>query len=96
MADESQRIREILERLHRELHGATDLDPQVADRVASLAGEIRDALDNDALDKDDHPTADHPSVSERLGEVAVQFEESHPTLATTLTRLIDVLAQLGI
>jgi len=96
MADESQRIRDILDRLHQELHGAADLDPQVADRVASLAREIRDALDQDPLDQDDHATADHPSVSERLGEVAVQFEESHPTLATTLARLIDVLTQLGI
>ncbi|MFV2067961.1 MAG: DUF4404 family protein [Pirellulales bacterium] len=91
MAEDSQRIRDILEQLHRELDGAADIDPQVADRVASVVVEIRNALD-----QDDHPAVGHPSMTERLTEAAVQFEESHPTLSATVTRLIDILAQMGI
>lgn len=91
MGHDPQRIREILEQLRRELDGAADLDPEVAQRVAKVADEI-----DRAIDQEDRPSAGHPSVTERLTEVAVQFEESHPTLSAAVARLIDGLAQMGI
>jgi hypothetical protein len=42
------------------------------------------------------PETPHGSLSERLSNATLQFEESHPTLATTLARVIDALNNLGI
>ena len=45
----------------------------------------------------DVPSSSEPaSTTETLDAAAVHFSETHPTLADTLRRLIDVLAQMGI
>ena len=91
MPDDRQRLRETVEKLQAQLKEAQSLDPKVAaclretiaDIQASLAGERR------------KPSGGR-SLADRLSEVALDFEASHPTLAGTVGSIIDALARMGI
>jgi hypothetical protein len=83
------RLQKLLAELHRELSGATAIDPvsrrmldQVLADVRELAGESRGAIPG--------------SATAQLQEAALRLEAEHPRLATALGQLGDTLAKLGI
>jgi F0F1-type ATP synthase membrane subunit b/b' len=87
----NDKIKQTLDELGRQLTDVENLDPEVIQRLASMVAEVQSKLDDEQGEQEDHQT-----IAERLREATIQFEESHPTLASTVERLIDTLGQMGI
>lgn len=91
MSDQTDKLKATLDQLHAQLEEvATELDEGLKSRLKEAIGEIETVLDQESEEK---PTA---TLSKRMKEATSQFEQSHPTIAGTLERLADVLAQMGI
>ena len=91
----STELRKQLESLHQELakSGRIDspIDAQSRELLVTVLNDISRLLDPSQPD----PT-DERSLTERLDEVAVQFEAEHPTLGAAIRRVVDTLAKAGI
>jgi len=101
MATEREQLRQTLDQLHQQLQGAKDLDPQLAAQLRTTTAEIEQKLSAigsapPAAAVEQAEPQEEESFQDSLQQAAVHFEESHPTLYGTVSRLIDVLAQLGI
>ena len=91
MALASDNLQAPADALHQQLEQADSVDPELAAKLNEVAGEIRDVLQSQGVESQD----DH-TVSQRMGDAAVHFEETHPQLSMTLSRFIDTLGQMGI
>jgi len=87
----NENLRATLAHLHEQLHGAEALDPDVRADLRAAVAEIEDALEAAS-----GRSLDEPSLRDRLSELTLQFEESHPNLAAAVGRVVDTLANLGI
>ena len=74
-----------LERLERD-----EIDPGSRDALMLLLNDLTRLLGAASLDNDDHPLTD------RLEQLAVNFEAEHPAVGTAVRQLIDALAKAGI
>jgi hypothetical protein len=92
MTLDREKLQQTLAELHAQLDEAESLDADLADQLRAAAGDIERTLDK----QQPAGETDAASTPEILEEAAVQFEQSHPTIAGTVRRLIDVLAQMGI
>ena len=91
MSQPTEQLQQTLDQLHEQLAAAgADLDQATQDRLQTALEEIKQTLGVPT------ETEANDSVVERLREAEIQFEQSHPTLAGTVRRLVDVLAQMGI
>ena len=109
MTIDTERLRHTLEQLHQQLDQAESLDPEVAAQLEATINDLRATLARRAeaeraelenppaetAREEDDETDEH-SLAYRLGEAEQYFESSHPTLANTVKRLVDILAQMGI
>jgi Domain of unknown function (DUF4404) len=91
MSDQRNRLRQTLAQLEAQLENADTLDPAVAERSRALVADIRRSLESG-----EPQPAQAASLTRRLGEAALEFEASHPTLAGTVGSVIDALGQMGI
>ncbi len=89
MSAQTERLQATLSDLHEQLAGIDRLDPAQRDQLAAALQEIQAAL---AAKK----KAGSESTMRRLGEMAREFEDSHPGLSTTIGGLINTLANSGI
>jgi Domain of unknown function (DUF4404) len=89
MSDQQQRLKATLDDLHQQLAGVEQLDPAQQAQLSATLQEIQTALAG-------KKSASSESVMRRLGEMAREFEDSHPALATTIGGLINTLANSGI
>ena len=80
-----------LEALHAELARTNRIDRESRDLLVTVLNDISRVLDPSQADP-----ASERSLTERLDEVAVQFEAEHPTLGTAIRRVVDTLAKAGI
>jgi Domain of unknown function (DUF4404) len=76
--------------LHTELTRTNVVDREARDLLVTLLNDISRLLETKPAAQDEH------SLSERLDEVAVQFEAEHPQLSTAIRRVVDTLAKAGI
>jgi hypothetical protein len=94
MSDDRKKLGETLTLLRQQLaaaEGSGELQPGVATRLRGAVGELEDLLEGSPAEVDTtSPRSDY------LSEAVAHFEQSHPTLAGTVQRLIDLLAQMGI
>lgn len=74
-----------LERLDRD-----DIDAGSRDALMLLLNDLTRLLGAASLDNEDHP------LTERLEQLAVNFEAEHPNVGTAVRQLIDALAKAGI
>ena len=74
-----------LERLDRD-----EIDSRTRDALMLLLNDLTRLLGAASLDNDDHP------LTERLEQLAVNFEAEHPNVGTAVRQLIDALAKAGI
>jgi hypothetical protein len=81
-----------LESLHGELARTNKIDRESRELLATVLNDISRLLDPSKPD----PTDNERSLTERLDEIAVQFEAEHPTLGTAIRRVVDTLAKAGI
>ena len=87
----SQDLNKHLEALHTELARTTKIDRESRDLLVTVLNDISRVLDPSQANP-----SDERSLTERLDEVAVQFEAEHPTLGTAIRRVVDTLAKAGI
>jgi hypothetical protein len=92
MPEDGERLRRTLTELHEELESSGAIDPGLRDPLREVLHEIQDALDRSDTEARTHGA----SLSERLQEMALEFERDHPTLAGTLNRLTHALSSMGI
>lgn len=91
-----RRLRETLSELHRELERTDAGDAQARQRVEEAAREIDAWLERTGPESGRPDEDAEESVGDRLRDAALRFEEEHPTLASTVRRVIDALSDLGI
>ena len=84
-------LRERLTSLHTELARTRAVDPQSRELLITLLGDITRLLGpTTAL------TEEQRSLTQRLDELAVEFEAEHPALGAALRQVVDTLAKAGI
>lgn len=91
---ERQQLRERLAELHAELEQTDSVGADSRELLRDVMDEIRGVLER--AGDEPHGADQHESLLERLRESAREFEESHPRLATTVGRVVDALASMGI
>lgn len=74
-----------LERLDRD-----SIDPGTRESLMLLLNDLTRLLGAAALDNEQHP------LTERLEQLAVNFEAEHPAVGTAVRQLVDALAKAGI
>jgi hypothetical protein len=94
MNGDRDQLRQTLEQLRRQLNQAERLDPEAEAQLRATLDDIHAALDK-RTEAGTAP-AEEPTLANRLNEAEASFEAEHPTLAGTLQRLADLLAQIGI
>lgn len=83
-------LRKQLESLHGELARTNSVDRESRELLVTLLEDISRLLES-------QPAASgEQSLTERLDEIAVQFEAEHPALGTAIRRVVDTLAKAGI
>jgi hypothetical protein len=82
-------LRKQLESLHGELARTKSVDRDSRELLIALLDDISRLLES-------KPSATEHSLTERLDELAVQFEAEHPALGTAIRRVVDTLAKAGI
>lgn len=88
MSRDADALRTTIDHLHEQLAGAEALDSEMRGALEAALADIRTRLEEDAEDES--------SLGERLAELTRQFEESHPSLAEAIGRVVDALSRMGI
>jgi hypothetical protein len=88
MANDVDQLRSKLEHLQQQLAGTDELKPETREQLAEILADVQRVLAG--------KSGKDASISARLSEAAVEFEEQHPTLAGTLGSVIDALSRMGI
>ena len=78
----------LLRKVHNELEDTERVSAEERQLLAELMTDIRAQLGDDG-------GTEH-SLPDRLGDAVEQFNQSHPTLAFALRRVMDALAKMGI
>lgn len=81
-------LREAVRQLEHELHQTEDLAPDLRARLAEVGREIDDALGEEFPGDE--------GLGEKLRDLLLALETSHPTLTTTLDAITRQLSRLGI
>ena len=83
-----KQLTELLQQVHDEL----ETHKSVSDEQRVLMRDLMEDINRTLGDDDDE---DH-GIGDRLNEAVDDFQQSHPTLAFALRRVIDALARMGI
>jgi len=86
-----QDLRELLEKVHRELEQTEATDEAGRERLRYLEADIRSLLERTG----DTTETDEPML-ERLQESIDHFETSHPQLTMMLSQMMTILSNAGI
>lgn len=81
-------LKEAVRNLEQELHETKDLDPDLRARLAEVGRDIDEALGEEFSDGD--------GLGEKLRDLLLALETSHPTLTTTVDAITRQLSRLGI
>ena len=81
-------LHDTLARLHAELEGAGAIDAELRAELEQALEEIREVVERDR--------AVEPSLGERLEELALRFEQSHPLLTQSIAGVVRALGAMGI
>jgi predicted transcriptional regulator len=86
---EQQKLRDLLENLHRELEQVDSVDETTVAVLSSLREDIRKLVDDKGAVEESEP------LVERLNEAIDHFEIEHPKLSMTIQHVLDSLARMG-
>src|SRR5262245_31139577 len=102
MAEKSDLLRDTIGQLQEQLSAAGAIDPEVRRMLAEAVAEMQltlHGLDQPATEQS-APTEEElgcsRSLADWMSQAARHFEASHPTLADTLSKIVDLLVQMGI
>jgi uncharacterized heparinase superfamily protein len=87
-----RQLRDRLEHLHAELAKTDAVDDASRELLADVLGDIQQLLDRSGEERPHEPQG----LVDRLRDATRQFEESHPTLAAAVGRVMDTLSNMGI
>lgn len=99
MTDKAERLRAAIAELERELQDLEETDPEARELLKTAAADISLALARPATSKPGAMTvdaADTTASKNLLEQKVLEFEASHPQVASALNRFIDMLGQIGI
>ena len=85
-------LRNLLEQLHTEIEHTQQVDDKGREMLQDLSGDIRELLAR----SDGAQAPVQPSLLGRLEESISYLEVSHPTLTSTLSKLLESLSNAGI
>jgi hypothetical protein len=87
---DQQELRQLLEQLHSEIEQTDSVDEKGREMLRDLSADISKLLArSDAV-----PT--ESSILERLNDSISYLEVTHPTLTSTLARVLETLSNAGI
>lgn len=88
----SQEIQQQILALHQRLERLSrdSVDSRTRESLMLLLNDLTRLLGAASLDNEDHP------LTERLEQLAVNFEAEHPAVGNAVRQLIDALAKAGI
>ena len=86
-----QNLRDLLQRVHRELENTEATDEAERERLRHLEADIRALLER----SDDSTERDDPML-ERLQDSIDHFEATHPQLTLMLNQMMTILSNAGI
>jgi predicted RNase H-like nuclease (RuvC/YqgF family) len=85
-----EELRDTLARLHDELSSIQEIDED-------LRQELRQALDEISRKIEKHPGGQEQSpLGDRLEDLTLRFESTHPVVAEMMRELVRTLSQMGI
>jgi hypothetical protein len=84
-----QELHKLLEQLHEEIERTQNIDEQGEQLLRDLESDIQHLLDRSE-------TSAHPSTVQRLEDSIRYYEVTHPTLTSTLSKLLAILSNAGI
>jgi hypothetical protein len=88
----NQELREMLEKLHREIERTQTLDEKGQELLRHLGGDIRELLDR----SEGESMRPRPATFSQLEDAVSHFEVTHPTLTATMEKLMLILSGAGI
>jgi hypothetical protein len=83
-------LRRQIAKLHADLDQAHQDDPDARERLSGILPHLKQMADQP------RSAAADASLTDKLEQVAVQFEADHPTLAASARRLVELLGEAGI
>ncbi|EAT59158.1 DUF4404 family protein [Chlorobium sp. BLA1] len=86
---EQQKLRDLLETLHRELEGVDSVDETTLNVLSNLREDIGKLVDENGSIRESESRAD------RMNEAIEHFEADHPKLSMTIQHVLDSLARMG-
>ncbi len=89
---DKQALQDMLEKLRAEFQDPDDVDASTRHLLARLHEDIEVLLD---LSSEAEP-AHHAQVESGLRASVERFEETHPSLTATMTRVLDLLVSIGL
>ena len=87
---EQQKLRELLETLHRELEQVDSVDKTTVEVLTNLREDI-----SKLVTEDGGAVQENESLMERMSEAVDHFEAGHPKLSMTIQHVLDSLANMG-
>ena len=81
-------LHDTLAKLHAELEDAGPIDAELRAELEQAIEEIRDVVERER--------AVEAPLSERLEELALRFEQSHPLLTQSIAGVVRALGAMGI
>lgn len=91
--DNDANLKAHLRLLHRNLQTTDEIDPELETLLRQLDGDIEKVLERRAEQEFDNNTF---GLSSRTQELAARFNARHPTIATGLRELGNILSNMGI
>jgi hypothetical protein len=82
-------LQTLLGKVRERLREAGSVDAGSRELLKQTVGDIEQALEAGSTGAGEHNTS-------RLEALAVRFEADHPSLAASVRRLVDLLAEVGI
>jgi len=89
---EQRRFREILEKLHRELHDTTSVDEKTKQLLQEVESDIQYILH----ESEGGETRAHHTLNDRLKQAVGSLETTNPDLTETMRRVMNTLSNMGI
>ena len=88
---DKESLKQALKRLHQDLAGSTEVDPELKELLGTLDEDIHQLLE------DDSASPDHAQgLVERAESVAARFRADHPRLEPIFREVIDTLGRIGV
>jgi len=89
---DQQELRKLLEQLHAEIEHTQSVDDRGRELLRDLAGDISELLAR----SNGQPTPAGPGLLTKMEESISYLEVTHPTLTSTITKILESLSNAGI